>query len=56
MNNNIFKILLVNPQERTLDQRETVARFVQGSQPNEFRLYCLYENFFNKQDKTKIYN
>lgn len=37
-------------------EKEWIAYFISIANKREFRLYWLYETFFNRQGNTKIYN
>lgn len=56
MENKIFQIILKHPSDRTISESISLLQFWSKSDPREFAFGSMCENFFNKEDKTKIHN
>lgn len=56
MNNILFQILLKHPRERTMFEKDCIAYYIDIATDREFKLFWLYETFFNKHEVTKLYN
>lgn len=56
MPNKILKTLIKKRDDRKISELLELHYFLIKSSPREFRFYQMCENFFNKEDKTIIYN